>query len=55
MDASSASQAEGAIRARTLEYHRAEPAGKLGVAPTRPLNGRDELALAYSPGVAYPC
>ncbi len=39
----------------SLEYHRAHPAGKLAVTPTKPLANQRDLAMAYSPGVAAPC
>jgi len=38
-----------------LEYHAANPAGKLSVVPTKPCTTPQELALAYTPGVAEPC
>ncbi|MDX1517064.1 MAG: NADP-dependent malic enzyme [Woeseiaceae bacterium] len=38
-----------------LAYHRAKPAGKLTVTPTKPLANQVDLSQAYSPGVAYPC
>ena len=38
-----------------LQYHAAEPAGKLSIMPTKPMSSQHDLALAYSPGVAYPC
>lgn len=37
---------------RALEYHRQKPAGKLKVVATKPLSTQEDLALAYSPGVA---
>lgn len=43
------------IYARSSAYHRAAPAGKMGSVPTKPLATQDDLALAYSPGVAGPC
>jgi malate dehydrogenase (oxaloacetate-decarboxylating)(NADP+) len=39
----------------SLEYHSAEPAGKVSVSSPKPCNTEYELALAYSPGVAAPC
>ncbi|HZD51560.1 MAG TPA: phosphate acyltransferase, partial [Woeseiaceae bacterium] len=39
----------------SLRYHRQAPAGKLSVTPTKPLANQLDLALAYSPGVAWPC
>ncbi|MGY1528764.1 NADP-dependent malic enzyme [Luteimonas sp. A649] len=38
-----------------LDYHRSEPHGKIKVAATKALVTQRELALAYSPGVAYAC
>jgi len=38
-----------------LEYHRATPAGKIAVTPTKPLTTQRDLSLAYSPGVAAAC
>lgn len=40
---------------RALDYHRRSPAGKLSVTATKPLTTQDDLALAYSPGVAAAC
>ena len=43
----------------SLEYHRAKSEfdtnGKTGTLLTKPCNTEQELAMAYSPGVAYPC
>ena len=38
-----------------LAYHRAAPAGKLAIVPTKPMETQRDLALAYSPGVAAAC
>ena len=38
-----------------LDYHERTPAGKIEVTLTKPLNTQEDLALAYSPGVAEPC
>lgn len=38
-----------------LEYHSKQPAGKVSVSSPKPCNTEQELALAYSPGVAAPC
>lgn len=38
-----------------LEYHRVCPPGKIKVSPTKPMLTQRDLALAYSPGVAYAC
>jgi len=43
----------------SLEYHRAQSEfdtnGKTGTLLTKPCNTEKELAMAYSPGVAFPC
>ncbi len=38
-----------------LEYHRDPRPGKIEIVPTKPYSTQQDLALAYSPGVAYPC
>ena len=38
-----------------LEYHSKGKPGKIEVIPTKPYSTQYDLALAYSPGVAYPC
>jgi malate dehydrogenase (oxaloacetate-decarboxylating)(NADP+) len=38
-----------------LSYHLGDRPGKIEVVPTKPLNTQNDLALAYSPGVAHPC
>jgi len=43
------------LKNAALEYHRADPPGKIKVVPTKPLVTQHDLALAYSPGVAYAC
>jgi malate dehydrogenase (oxaloacetate-decarboxylating)(NADP+) len=43
------------LRQAALDYHRASPAGKIRVTPTKSLLNARELSLAYSPGVAYAC
>jgi len=43
------------IRKAALEYHRNPVAGKIEVAPTKPLATQRDLALAYTPGVAAVC
>ncbi|HEY3521665.1 MAG TPA: NADP-dependent malic enzyme [Rhodanobacteraceae bacterium] len=43
------------LRQAALDYHRAPPAGKIRVTPTKSLLNARELSLAYSPGVAYAC
>ena len=38
-----------------LKYHESGRPGKIEVIPTKPYDTQDDLSLAYSPGVAYPC
>ena len=38
-----------------LDYHRVPNPGKVAIATTTKLETQRDLALAYSPGVAYPC
>ena len=38
-----------------IEYHEADPPGKLAIMPTKPLSTQRDLSLAYSPGVAFAC
>ncbi|HZV22320.1 MAG TPA: malic enzyme-like NAD(P)-binding protein, partial [Luteimonas sp.] len=38
-----------------LDYHQVAPHGKIKVVPTKPMVTQRDLALAYSPGVAYAC
>ena len=42
-------------REKALEYHMKPTPGKLRIEATTPLTSQQDLALAYSPGVAYPC
>ena len=44
-----------ATEAEALQFHAGGRPGKLSIAPTKPLTTQRDLALAYSPGVAYPC
>ena len=44
-----------AFKQSALDYHRASPPGKIKVVPTKPMVTQRDLALAYSPGVAYAC
>src|SRR5690554_2056089 len=43
------------FRNAALDYHRLEPRGKIKVTATKPMLTQRDLALAYSPGVAYAC
>ena len=38
-----------------LLYHEEGKPGKIEIVPTKPYASQQDLALAYSPGVAYPC
>ncbi len=38
-----------------LHYHKHPTPGKLAIQPTKPLSNQRDLALAYSPGVAFAC
>jgi malate dehydrogenase (oxaloacetate-decarboxylating)(NADP+) len=46
---------EEQLRLDALEYHRVPTSGKISVTPTKSLVNQRDLALAYSPGVAYAC
>ena len=43
------------LKQAALDYHRLEPKGKIKVAATKPMVTQRDLALAYSPGVAFAC
>jgi len=43
------------LKAAALEYHEYPRPGKISVVPTKGLTNQRDLALAYSPGVAYAC
>lgn len=38
-----------------LQFHAQGKPGKIEIMPTKPLATQNDLSLAYSPGVAYPC
>ena len=46
---------EEQLKAAALEYHARPTPGKISVFPTKGLTNQRDLALAYSPGVAYAC
>ena len=46
---------EEQLRRDALEYHRVPTYGKISVTPTKSLVNQRDLALAYSPCVAYAC
>jgi malate dehydrogenase (oxaloacetate-decarboxylating)(NADP+) len=43
------------LEQNALEYHAAGQPGKVAIQVTKPVGSQDDLALAYSPGVAVPC
>lgn len=43
------------LKEAALLYHSEGKPGKIEVVPTKPYSTQRDLALAYSPGVAYPC
>ena len=43
------------LNQRALDYHAYPSPGKISVTPTKPLANKDDLSLAYSPGVAAAC
>ncbi len=43
------------LKNSALEYHRLPRPGKVSILPTKQLTNQRDLALAYSPGVAYAC
>ncbi len=43
------------LKTAALDYHRWSPPGKIKVVATKPMVTQRDLALAYSPGVAYAC
>ncbi|PNS08961.1 Phosphate acetyl/butaryl transferase [Lysobacter silvestris] len=43
------------FRKAALDYHRQSPPGKIRISATKPMVTQRDLALAYSPGVAYAC
>ena len=44
-----------ALREAALQYHEFPIPGKIEIAPTKQLTNQRDLALAYTPGVAFPC
>lgn len=43
------------LKDAALHYHRSPKPGKIRIQATKPLSNQQDLALAYSPGVAEPC
>ncbi|MBB1087816.1 NADP-dependent malic enzyme [Lysobacter sp. SG-8] len=46
---------QDAFKQAALDYHRLSPPGKIKVTATKPMVTQRDLALAYSPGVAFAC
>ncbi len=44
-----------AYRESALDYHKYPTPGKVAIHATKPMSTQNDLALAYSPGVAVPC
>ncbi|MGV6806315.1 MAG: NADP-dependent malic enzyme [bacterium] len=43
------------FKQNSLNYHSHPTPGKLAIQPTKAMSSQTDLAMAYSPGVAYPC
>ena len=43
------------LEEKALRYHEDVRPGKIEVVPTKHHETQDDLSLAYSPGVAFPC
>ena len=48
-------QARAQLKKAALDYHRYPQPGKIAVTPIKQLVNQNDLALAYTPGVAYAC
>ena len=48
-------EGEADLKADALQFHSTPRPGKLEIVATKPLANQRDLALAYSPGVAFPC
>ncbi len=46
---------KNSLEIESLKLHESGRAGKIQIVPTKPLETKRDLALAYSPGVAAPC
>lgn len=46
---------DSSIREAALRYHELKPAGKIEIISSKPMDTQQDLALAYSPGVAAAC
>ena len=50
-----ASEDQHDLKSDALHFHQQPRPGKLEIQPTKPLGNQRDLALAYSPGVAFAC
>src|ERR1700709_939437 len=50
-----ADNAKAKLREAALDYHEFPTPGKIAIAPTKQMINQRDLALAYSPGVAFAC
>ena len=46
---------EDELKQNSLIYHEEPVPGKYTIVPTKKMDNAQDLSLAYSPGVAYPC
>ncbi|MEO0671062.1 MAG: malic enzyme-like NAD(P)-binding protein, partial [Pseudomonadota bacterium] len=46
---------DAASKQNALDYHELGSPGKIAIQPTKPVANQQDLALAYSPGVAHAC
>lgn len=47
--------AKAALEQAAYQYHQEPSPGKIRMVPSKPCQTQDDLSLAYTPGVAYPC
>ncbi len=47
--------ADNNLKRSALDYHEADPPGKIAIAATKPVANQRDLSLAYTPGVAHAC
>ena len=52
---SRAAMSDHNLKQAALDYHEADPPGKISISATKPMVNQTDLALAYSPGVAHAC
>ena len=49
------SDTDNNLKRSALDYHEADPPGKIAVVATKPVANQRDLSLAYTPGVAHAC